>query len=447
MTYRHSLSFRLSALVALAQTGTFLVTLVVMCFALMNRDAQTVSEGMARAVAAAISVGGSALALDRGKLPEHAVASGNLWLVARDLQGRRLQVGQVPREFNALVEQMTVLEPTDFSTNSPSALASRLVITGAGDNRLWVLVGGVARSGLLHQSVIVFKYVGLWIAIPVLIATSLILPWVIHGGLRGIARVAEAASHISLQRRDRMLDPSGVPREIRPLVAAFNAALARIWSAFDARDRFLADAAHELRMPIAILAARIESTAPPAIRPRLMTDVARLENIAEQLLDLQRLDNDRWQRDGLDLRKLCRQLAEQIAPLIVDAGYAFELDLPEQPVIIVGDEVALQRMITSLLQNAMSHGGDRGIISLALDATGCVEVGDEGPGIPDAEEKRIFAPFYRIKPTGGGSGLGLHLAQQVALAHGASITVHRSARGGAAFRVHLAPTSDKPRPA
>lgn len=186
---------------------------------------------------------------------------------------------------------------------------------------------------------------------------------------------------------------------------------------------------------------------PSAIRPRLITDVARLENIAEQLLDLQRLDNDRWQRDGLDLRQLCRQLAEQIAPLMVDAGYAFEIELPEQPVIIVGDEVALQRMITSLLQNAMSHGGEKGVITLGLDAAGIVEVADEGPGIPEAEEKRIFAPFYRLKPTGGGSGLGLHLAQQVALAHGTSITVHSSARGGAAFRVQLPPVPAKQRPA
>jgi hypothetical protein len=123
-----------------------------------------------------------------------------------------------------------------------------------------------------------------------------------------------------------------VPREIVPLVDAFNAAVRRIGESYDAQDRFLVGAAHELRMPIAILATRIADLPPGQVRSRLQRDLGRLSNIAEQLLDLQRLDHHRSQHQRIDLAALTGEVAADVAPLLIDAGYEFAVEAPDAPV-------------------------------------------------------------------------------------------------------------------
>jgi signal transduction histidine kinase len=438
MAVTRSLTTRLSLQVGVAQASAFLITMLAMCMTLLDGDARTVSKGLANQVAQAVVVDGQRLVIDTRVLPAAFLqASGSAWLIAVDDAGRTITAGPVPVAAQPLTAVMRHFEPADFSTRDDSGLASRLVVLERSTGRLHVLVGGVSRTGLLNQSGMVFKYIGSWIVIPVIITTALVLPWVIHSGLKGITRIAEQASSISLHKRDRLLDAGQVPGEIRPLVEAFNEALLRIWRASETRDRFLANAAHELRMPIAVLSARLAHLPPSEVRPKLQADLARLANIAEQLLDLERLDRRLAELEQLDLRALCRGVAEDVAPLIVGAGYEFALQLPDHAVHIQGDSGSLQRMLTSLLQNAISHGGDAGLIEMELDEQGLVQVSDQGSGVPEDEQENIFAPFYRLHSIGGGSGLGLHLAQEVAVRHGGRIRVKRAQAGGACFSVKL----------
>jgi two-component system sensor histidine kinase TctE len=207
--------------------------------------------------------------------------------------------------------------------------------------------------------------------------------------------------------------------------------------AITVRDRFLAGAAHELRAPIAILEARIETLEPGAIRTRLLVDVARLSNLAEQLLDLQRLGKHAGKLEPLDLVALSSEVTADVAPLAVDAGYELALDAPDSSVMVMGDAQSLSRVLTNLIQNAITHGGGRGLITVDVHPDGSFGVSDQGQGIPVNERHRIFEPFYRLRPSSTGAGLGLHLVQEIVALHGGRIDVTEAAGGGAWFRVRL----------
>src|SRR5690606_18817742 len=124
------------------------------------------------------------------------------------------------------------------------------------------------------------------------LASFLILPVIISRQLRGVEHAAAEAERIDVAQRGIRLSSAHVPEELHSLVRAVNAALQRLDDGMERRQRFLADAAHELRTPIAILQTRVELLPPSEQRNQLMLDVARLTNLANQLLDLQRLDAD-----------------------------------------------------------------------------------------------------------------------------------------------------------
>jgi len=94
--------------------------------------------------------------------------------------------------------------------------------------------------------------------------------------------------------------------------------------------------------------------------------------------------------------------------------------------------------VASLLQNAIAHGGDHGLIAVALQPDGVLAVSDEGSGVPEQERQAIFEPFHRLRPSGSGSGLGLYLAREIMLRHGGSIAAESATGGGARFVVALA---------
>lgn len=249
--------------------------------------------------------------------------------------------------------------------------------------------------------------------------------------------VAEQAQTVDMNRRSRYLDAGAVPPELKPLIDSFNQALERIWDAAEARDRFLGNAAHELRIPIAIVRARASALPSGRAKASLLSDIARLENISEQLLDLQRVDRNLIANEKLDVVQVCREVGEDIAPLLINAGYEFSFDAPDKPVYVFGDTGALQRVIMNLLQNAMTHGGGKGEISLTVSEDAKISVSDAGPGIAEEEYPQIFSPFYRLNPSAQGSGLGLHLAREVVIRHKGSIKVSKSTFGGACFSVQL----------
>jgi len=268
--------------------------------------------------------------------------------------------------------------------------------------------------------------------------------------LAPLTRAAAAAR----ERNERRLDPlplAGMPSEVEPLVASFNALLARLASAFEAQRAFVADAAHELRSPLTALKLQLGLLRDAASAEqrqvaldRLRSGIDRATRLVEQLLALARAEPDAPAAlEPLDLAALARETVAEAAPLALQHGATIALHA-SAPAPVAGDAAALRSLLRNLLDNAVLHGGPAPRIEITVerDARGGVRlvVDDNGLGIPPAERERVFARFHRREGgAAGGSGLGLAIVRAVAARHGASVALGDSPLGGLRVEVQFAP--------
>lgn len=354
------------------------------------------------------------------------------WFVAEDDEGRSVSFGPVPAAYRSLSNHLSDLSYAQLrDRRAPYNLAAvvRREVTPIGP----LTVLGHGKLTELSFIVVMASNVVLLPTFLLLVLTSLIVtPWIVRRSLAGVSRIAEEAEQIDTDRRGRRLSETHVPREIVPLVRAVNEALRRLDDGYERQRRFIASAAHELRTPIAILRAKVDAASDGATR-NLGKDVQRLATLAEQLLDLERLDTERNDEE-LDLAALVRRVVADLAPLLIASGRTveFQADGGQRS---RGDGAALERVVTNLIQNAIEHGGEH----VSVRVTGAtVEVEDNGPGIPAEERERVFEPFHRLRPRSTGSGLGLNLVQQVVKRHGGRVRIVAAEGGGTIARVELA---------
>lgn len=365
------------------------------------------------------------------KLAELRAETPDLWFVAEDDAGRSISFGHVPRHYASLVGRLSDLSYAQMrDREAPYDLVAviRREIAPAGP----VTILG---HGKVTELSFIFLMASNITIIPIfllLALTSLIVtPWIVRRSLAGVSRIAQEAEQIDTDRRGRRLSEEHVPSEIAPLVLAVNDALRRLDEGYERQRRFIASAAHELRTPIAVLRAKVDAASEVSTR-RLGNDVQRLATLAEQLLDLQRLDTDRNDED-LDLSTLVRRVVGDLAPLLIASDRTIEVQVDDRQ-LCRGDGAALERVVTNLVQNAIEHGGRHVIVRVAGSA---FEVEDDGPGIPPEERERVFEPFHRLGPRSTGSGLGLNLVQQVVERHGGHVSILGAEGGGTIVRVEL----------
>jgi signal transduction histidine kinase len=312
------------------------------------------------------------------------------------------------------------------------------VATAAGSVQIMTGYGGqVPITSVIWAALTISAGVMLPVLILMAVATLIATPIVVRQALDGLDATAAEAERIEISERGARLSPDNVPREVAPLVKAVNDALGRLDEGYERRQRFLMDAAHELRTPIAILTTRLEGLDDGPQKARLVADAARLANLAEQLLDLQRVDRDRRSFIAVDLVEVGRQVAADLAPLAIAAGFELSFEADAGQVQVFGDPLSLERALTNLVQNAIEHAGRRGAITIRVERSGAVEVVDEGQGIPAELRRQIFEPFQRLQPRDRGAGLGLTLVSEIVRLHRGSITVLDGPRGGARFRILL----------
>ncbi|MRW93255.1 sensor histidine kinase [Duganella sp. FT80W] len=435
---RASLVFKLTASLIAFQVVVFVLLLGVAAFGIGRDAVGFVDERLSRQITDAITLDADGRlvlpATQAGTLASHPA----LWLVASDESGRQLRVGQVPALYQGLAAVLPSLGPSDIRANrDPATLTSRVILRDAPFGRLHVLMGGVTETGPWAIFGGMLRMFGLHQMLPTVLVTLCVIPWLTWRALAGVARAAKQAEAINIRQRDARLSEEGLPAEIYPLVRAVNEALTRMSEGYEARDRFLAGAAHELRAPIAILEARIGVLVSGPARTRLQADVARLSNLAEALLDLQRLGRKLTDMQPVDLDALAHQVTSDMAPLVLSAGYEIEFNGGQGPVHAAGDALSLGRALINLVQNAIAHGGGKGTISIDVSADGTLSVRDQGPGVAETERERIFEPFYRIRPSDQGTGLGLHLVREIVDLHHGTVVVTAVQGGGACFQIRL----------
>lgn len=276
-----------------------------------------------------------------------------------------------------------------------------------------------------------------------------LLVWVAVGReLRPLETVARAVG----KRTATALDPlpaGGLPDEVRPLVGALNELLERLGRALAVQRDFVADAAHELRTPLAALRLQIqlaERAASAAERETAFATVKggldRATRVVEQLLTLARQDPEAGEpvMAAVDLSALARQVVAERSPLAEARHIDLGVDGADGAEV-VGDADGLRVMLANLIDNALHYAPDGGRIDVnVLSGRDVVlEVIDDGPGIPVAERERVFDRFYRRPGTDTpGSGLGLAIVSNIAGRHRARVTLDDAPGGrGLAVRVRF----------
>lgn len=367
----------------------------------------------------------------------------SVWFVIRDERGQMLSEGSVPAPFARIGDALSGVSQAylGWQMGDPAQSTARVKKVDTAAGRVQVLTIGsetqLSGTKALLGSLMITATVMLPIVAIVALITFLVTPWVVRRAFFGLDLVATQAENLRAGARGTRLPEAVVPDEVRPLVSAVNDALDRYDEAYDRQKRFLADAAHELRTPIAILNARLESWPPTPERERLREDVARLSLVAEQLLDLQRLNQHLRKLEPVDLVALARGVTADIAPLAIAAGYELSFEPHRQQALITGDPMALQRALTNLVHNAIEHGGRTGMITIRVTEEGAVEVTDQGPGVPIEYRQRIFEPFFRLHSRERGAGLGLNLVGEIVRVHRGDIMALEAPGGGSCFRITL----------
>jgi two-component system sensor histidine kinase TctE len=274
---------------------------------------------------------------------------------------------------------------------------------------------------------------------------SLALLWLIGGwSLRPLARASREAMAIGSANPSGRISLDGLPHEIQPLVKAVNGALERLERAYAAQRRLTADAAHELRTPLAVLSLRLQQAKLEAAVdwPAVERDLAQMGRLIGQLMDLARKEDparvgDAARQRPLNLSRLVREAAMMVLPLAEKSGRPLEVEAPDI-VTVHGRPDDLQDAICNLLDNALVHG--EGVVRATVcqhpdgdSARAVVEVADQGAGIPAELQEAVFERFRKAVPTSPGAGLGLAIVREVARAHCGEVCV----QPGLGFRIQL----------
>ncbi len=269
-----------------------------------------------------------------------------------------------------------------------------------------------------------------------------LLVWLIVTiALRSVTRVTGEISN----RASTFLAPVNmrhIPVEIEPLVSELNKLFIRLKLAFERNKRFAADAAHELRTPLAALKTQSQvamKTENPTDRAqaleKVIISVDRCTHVVSQLLTLSRLGEEKGLTDvkEVDLHKLATEIIAYLVPSALDKNIEIELTSQEDQELIHGNEAALGILIRNIVDNAIRYTPENGLVKIDILNTQhhlIFRVTDSGPGVPPELRERVFERFFRIPgTTASGSGLGLAIVVQIADLHQAKIALNAGPHG------------------
>ncbi len=286
-----------------------------------------------------------------------------------------------------------------------------------------------------------------------LAAAALAVGWAVKRALRPLLELREAVERRS-PRDLSAIDEHASPEEVRPLVQSLNRLFGLVNAQAESQRRFVTDAAHQLRTPLAGLQAQVEAWAQAANAARegdgtvrlpteqvnkLRGATRRTSQLANQLLALSRADARTLQgqpTQRVDLKELCETILE--AHLDAAAAKRIDLGLDAQPAQVMGHEWLLRELLANLVDNAVKYtpaGGTATIRCGPCEGGAFLEVEDDGPGLPAAERTHVLERFYRVRGTQGeGNGLGLAIADEIARAHSSHLELQPGA-GGRGLRV------------
>jgi two-component system sensor histidine kinase TctE len=292
------------------------------------------------------------------------------------------------------------------------------------------------------------------IVIPMLLMTLTAAVAIAYGVGRGLEPVSRLRDRLS-GRNAFDLSPfplEGTPAELRPFLDEINSLLQRLSEAVEAQSRFVADAAHQLRTPIAGIRAQAEA-ALASTRPddaqhalaRIAQSTQTMGDLVQKLLILARVDaaENTLRLIPLDGAEAVREVAREWVPQALAQGVEIGFEARDGEALVMGDAQLLREMLANLIDNALRYGGTRIMLSVSGSEQGVTwQVADNGPGIPEQQRAAVFTPFHRLSGGVDGAGLGLTIVQRIAHLHGASVSLEAGEGGtGLVASVKFPPAS------
>lgn len=275
-----------------------------------------------------------------------------------------------------------------------------------------------------------------------IIPLAVVLVWV--GLSRGIAPLNRLQSLIRRRRPTDLspVEPSSVPEEVRPLIVAYNDMMARLEENLQAQQRFIADAAHQMRTPLTGLKMQTDlamhETDPEQLREslaRIAESTDRAAHLINQLLSLARAEasfEKLYAVETVILDAIVREVALELYPRAQAKNIDLGVEVGDHELLVEGNLVLLREMLKNLVDNAIKYTPRGGSVTARTRFAGSpvFEVEDTGPGIPEADRERVFERFYRVLGSGvDGSGLGLPIVREIAELHRATVTLDANPAG------------------
>jgi signal transduction histidine kinase len=298
------------------------------------------------------------------------------------------------------------------------------------------------RDALMDEIVSGFLVRAGWLLMPLLAVQIGIALVRMRRRFRPVLEASQSAMAITPGRGYGRIPDRAVPAEIQPLVVAVNSALDRIEGAYRTQKEFLENAAHQLKTPLAVLHARIDSLEDGRLRAELETDIAILSRLVTQMLRAAEMEGQSGHEQAqVDLCFLAKAIAGYLRPAADLAGKTIQVQA-DGAVTVSGCAETIGQAINNLVENAISHtpAGMPVEITVTGGAHPAITVRDHGPGIPEAERDLVFQRFWRAdRRREKGAGLGLSIVRRAMELHGGAVRVMDAPGGGACFTLEFRP--------
>lgn len=274
-----------------------------------------------------------------------------------------------------------------------------------------------------------------------ILLVGILVPFGVMRGLTPLKSLEKAITERSARDRSA-LDESSVPGEVIPVVTSMNNLLVRLDAVLKVQSRFVADAAHQLKTPVAALSAYVEllkrsqnADDREKITTKLTEAVERMSRVVSQLLAIARNDANETRHPefrAIDLNVLLLEISSEWVPQAIKRGVDLGFEAEPNSALIAGEPDRLRELFDNLIDNAIRYSKASGSVTVRVLGTPApaVSIRDDAQTIPEAERSHIFDRFYRLLGSGDGSGLGLSIAKDIAWLHRASIHIDQDSVDG-----------------
>jgi signal transduction histidine kinase len=439
------LAVRLAVLYVVATAiavGVFIYQAYDTAGSLNDRELGLRAEDLARAIVADSS-GKPRLDLPSKLAAAYAAAPEDDMFAIRDASGRL--VAASPTEFGERVAnwpppkaEPSYFRLTDLSSEDVQGLNIALP-TAAGP--MWIAVARTDGSNaLIHSLLREFVSDVIWVSPLFMLATLAIGIFAIRNGLKPVRAISRMAASIGPNATSVRLPERNLPTEITPLVASVNHALDRLEQGFAVQREFTANAAHELRTPLAVITSALETMRGNGELDKLRADVARMNRLVEQLLRVARLDAVALEMNSVDLNAVAASVVAAMAPWAIAQQRTLAFIGADRPAPVNANAHALEDALRNLIENAVAHAPAGTEVTVTVDRAGRIEVADCGRGVSQTDRENIFKRFWRGPgEKKEGAGLGLAIVAEIMRAHGGSVSIGDNPGGGARFTLSFPP--------